>query len=137
MQTSHGSYGPPERLNRLQTTWTPGTDLRTHRTATTQKHTPSGAHRGSADPTGRPNRPCGAHSGASTWCSVIGPRGHPRGIWVLSRRLHKPINRRRGGVRRGGEHLKPFLTFASFSLSHSLLVEVKPHPTTSVCVWRI
>jgi hypothetical protein len=48
--TSHGSMGPPERLNRLKSTCTPGTDLRAHKTATSRKHTPSGAHLGSADP---------------------------------------------------------------------------------------
>jgi hypothetical protein len=48
--TSHGSMGPPEHLNRLKNMCTPGTDLRTHRTTTQRKHTPSGAHLGSADP---------------------------------------------------------------------------------------
>jgi hypothetical protein len=44
--TSHGSMGPPERLNRLKNTCTSGTDLRTHRTATWRKYTLSGAYRG-------------------------------------------------------------------------------------------
>jgi hypothetical protein len=48
--TSHVSMGPLECLNRLKNTCTPGTDLRTHRTATPRKHTPSGAHLGSTDP---------------------------------------------------------------------------------------
>jgi hypothetical protein len=48
--TSHGSMGPPERLNRLKNTCTPGTDLRAHRTSTSRKHTPSGAHLGSTNP---------------------------------------------------------------------------------------
>jgi hypothetical protein len=47
---SHGSMGPPYRLNRLKNTCTPGTDLRAHRTATPKKLTSSGAHLGSADP---------------------------------------------------------------------------------------
>jgi hypothetical protein len=42
--------GPPEYLNRLKRMCTPRTDLRTHRTATPRKHTPSGAYMGSADP---------------------------------------------------------------------------------------
>jgi hypothetical protein len=47
---SHGSMGPPERLNRLKNTCTPGTNLRAHTTATLRKHTPSGAHLGSVGP---------------------------------------------------------------------------------------
>jgi hypothetical protein len=41
--TSHGSMGPPERLNYLKSTCTPGTDLRAHMAATPRKHTHSGA----------------------------------------------------------------------------------------------
>jgi hypothetical protein len=37
-----------------------------------EKAHPDWAHRGSADPTGRPNWPCGCHSGASTWCFLVG-----------------------------------------------------------------
>jgi hypothetical protein len=48
--TSHGSMGPPERLNCLKNMCTPVTDLRAHRTTTLRKHTRSGAHLGSADP---------------------------------------------------------------------------------------
>jgi hypothetical protein len=48
--TSHGSMGPLEHLNHLKSTYTPGTDLRPHRTATLRKHAPSGATWGSADP---------------------------------------------------------------------------------------
>jgi hypothetical protein len=39
MWTSHGAMAPPEHLNRLKNTCTPGTDLRAHRTATPTKHT--------------------------------------------------------------------------------------------------
>jgi hypothetical protein len=38
MWTSHGSMGPPERLNHLKNTCTSRTDLRVHRTATQRKH---------------------------------------------------------------------------------------------------
>jgi hypothetical protein len=37
--TSHGSMGPPERINHLKSTCTPGIDLRAHMTATPGKHT--------------------------------------------------------------------------------------------------
>jgi hypothetical protein len=47
---SHGSYGPPERLNRLKYTCTPGTDLRTHHAATQRKHKLRRATYRSADP---------------------------------------------------------------------------------------
>jgi hypothetical protein len=49
--TLHGSMGPPEHLNRLKNNCTLGTDLRAHRTATSRKHTLSGAHLGSTEPT--------------------------------------------------------------------------------------
>jgi hypothetical protein len=81
--TSHGPMGPLECLNRLKNTCTPGTNLRARRTATQMIHTLSGAHRGSAHPTGRSNRPLALHSGASTWCLPIGPKGHSRGICLL------------------------------------------------------
>jgi hypothetical protein len=55
---------PPPNL------WTPRTALRTHLTATTRKHKGSGAHRGSANPWGRPNRPCGCQSPPSTLLTV-------------------------------------------------------------------
>jgi hypothetical protein len=92
--TSHGSMGPSERLNRLKNTCTQGSDLRTHKTATWRKHTPSGAHRGSADPTGRPNRPCGRHSGASMWWLLVGPSLHLGGVCIQSTPVLRPINRR-------------------------------------------
>jgi hypothetical protein len=40
--TSHGSMGPPERLNRLMSTCTLGTDLGAHKIATPRKHNPRG-----------------------------------------------------------------------------------------------
>jgi hypothetical protein len=43
------------QANRLKTKWAPGTDLRTHMAATTRKNSLRWAHKGSADPTGRPN----------------------------------------------------------------------------------
>jgi hypothetical protein len=47
---SHRSCGPPEHLNRLQHTCTPGTNLRTHQLAIVRKHRPRRATWGSADP---------------------------------------------------------------------------------------
>jgi hypothetical protein len=81
---------------RLKIKWTPGTYLRTHRIATLRKHAPSGAHRESADPTGRPNWPCGLHLGASTWWLLVGPSLHHGGVCSHSTLALKPINRRRG-----------------------------------------
>ena len=104
--TSHGSMGPQRHANHAKIGWTPGTDLRTHRTATRRKHTPSGAHRGSADPTGRPNRPCGRHPEASMWCFPIGPRRHSRGVCIHSSPVPGPINRRRGGSLMRHPHLQ-------------------------------
>jgi hypothetical protein len=94
--TSHGSMGPPERLNGLKSTCTPGTYLRAHRTSTSRNHTPSGAHLGSADPrigrtdlgTADPGLPLGAS---------IGPRGRSRGVSLLFAPVLRPINRRGGG----------------------------------------
>jgi hypothetical protein len=68
---------PPKKMCTL------GTDLRTHRTTTQRKHTLSGAHRGSADPTCRPNWPWALNSGAFTWCLPIGPKGYSGGVWLL------------------------------------------------------
>jgi hypothetical protein len=47
--TSHGSMGPPERLSRLKSTCTLGTDLRSHETATQIKNTLRGPTWGLAD----------------------------------------------------------------------------------------
>jgi hypothetical protein len=49
-RATHGSMGPLERLNRLQHTCTPGTNLRVHQLATQRKHKPRGPTWGSADP---------------------------------------------------------------------------------------
>jgi hypothetical protein len=49
-RTSHGSMGPPEHLNRLQHTCTPGTDLMAHQSTTQRRHMPRKAPWGSADP---------------------------------------------------------------------------------------
>jgi hypothetical protein len=94
---SHGSMGPPERLNRLKSTCTQRTNLTARRIATRRKHTSSGAHRGLADPTGRPNRPCGLYSRASTWWLLVGPSLHPGGVCSHSMPMLRPINRRGGG----------------------------------------
>jgi hypothetical protein len=56
-----------------------------------------GPTRGSADPTGRSNRPWLGLSCASTWWLSIGPKRHPRGVCLHSSSMHRPINRRRGG----------------------------------------
>ena len=104
--TSHGSMGPQRQANRAKIGWTPGTDLRTHMAATRRKHEPGGSTRGTADPTGRPNRPCGRHSGASTWWFPIGPRRLPRGVCLHSSPVHGPINRRRGGSLMRHPHLQ-------------------------------
>jgi hypothetical protein len=94
--TSHRSMGQPECLNHLKSMCTPGTDLRARRTATLRKHTPSGAHLGSADPD-QPNRPWVSSSRASTWCLSIGPRGSSWGVSLLFALLLRPVNRRGRG----------------------------------------
>jgi hypothetical protein len=95
--TSHGSMGPPYRLNHLKNTCSPRNKLRTHRTTTWRKHTRSGAHRGSANPVGRPNQPCGSHLGASMWWLQVGPSLHLGGVSLLLTPVLRPINRRGGG----------------------------------------
>jgi hypothetical protein len=81
--TSHGSIGPPKRLNHPMNTCTPGTDLRAHTTATSRKHTPSGPHLGSVDP--RIGRTALGEDGASITTGAghglvaKNPRGHGRG----------------------------------------------------------
>jgi hypothetical protein len=95
---SHGCYGPQMCPNCLQTAWTPGTKLRTHLIATTRKHKGSGAHRGSADPTGRPNRPCGRQYPPSTWWLLISSGTHSGVLGVSSRSCPTPINRSEEGL---------------------------------------
>jgi hypothetical protein len=48
----------------------------------------------------------------------------------------RPINKRGGGKNRI-THLKATSHLCLFLLCHSLLVEVKPHLTMGVCVWKI
>jgi hypothetical protein len=72
-----------------------GTDLRTHRTATTRKHRPRWAHKGSTDPIGQPNC-CVGSSWPSTWCCLVDPWVHSRGVGGASTSGSSPINRREG-----------------------------------------
>jgi hypothetical protein len=106
-------WAPPERLNCLKNMCTLGTVLRTHRTTTCRKHASSGAHRGSANPTGRSNRPCGAHSGASTWWLLFGPSLHPGSVCSHSTPVLRPINRRGDGSFLTNTPYYSSLTFAS------------------------
>jgi hypothetical protein len=99
--TSDGFYGPQMYPNRLQTAWTPGTTLRIHQVATTRKHKGSGAHRGSADPTGRPNRPCGRQSPPSMWWLLVGYWAHSKGVWGVLTKLPSPYKSKWKGVRIG------------------------------------
>jgi hypothetical protein len=110
---SHGSYGPQTCPNHLQTPWTPRTDLRTHLIATSQKHTVIGAHRGSADPTGRPNRPCGCQWAATMWCLLVGSSSILGVLTPFSRSCPEPINRCEG-VRIGHTLLLHILPLGSY-----------------------
>jgi hypothetical protein len=93
--TSHGLKAT-RHPNRLKTKWTPGTDPRTHRIATTRKHGRRWAHKGLADPTGQLNRPCVGSSWPSTWCCLVGSRVHSWGVGGASISCPRPINRREG-----------------------------------------
>jgi hypothetical protein len=95
--TSHRSMGPPERLNRLKSTCTPGTDLRAHKIATPEEAHLEGGPPGVGRPLDRPNRPWVGRSRASTWCLPIGPRGCSQGVSLLLTPVLRPINRRGGG----------------------------------------
>jgi hypothetical protein len=92
----HMDWRAHRNPNRLKTQWTPVTDLRIHRTATTWKHRSRWAHKGSADPTGWPNWQCVSSSWPSTWCWSVGPKVHSRGVGGASTSCSRPINRREG-----------------------------------------
>jgi hypothetical protein len=94
-------------------------------------------HVGVSRPWDRVNRPLVGWSRASTWCTPIGPRGHPRGVSLHLTLVPAPINRRGRGVRIRQHTWRQLLTLASFTPSHSFLVEVKPHPTRDMSVTRI
>jgi hypothetical protein len=96
-RASHVSHGPQTRPNRLQILWIPRTNLRAHLTATTWKHTTTGAHKGSADPTDRPNQPCGLQWAAATWCFLMTPWSNTTVPTPTSRSCPSTINRLGGG----------------------------------------
>jgi hypothetical protein len=97
----HMDWRAHEHPNHLKTMWTSGTDLRTHRTATTRKHRLRWAHRG------RSNRPCVDSSWHSTWCCLVCPGIHSRGVGGASTSCSRPMNRR------DGTHFLPNLPFNS------------------------
>jgi hypothetical protein len=86
----------PGQANRLKTRWTVGTELRTYKTATTKKHRPRWAHKGSTDPIGRPNQPCVGSSQPSTWCFLVDSWSIPGVFTPFSRSYPRPINRCEG-----------------------------------------
>jgi hypothetical protein len=76
-----------------------------------RKHKLRWAHKGSVDPIGRLNRPCGGSSGPSTWCFLVCPSLHPGGVCSHSTPVLRPINRRRGTSFFSNSLCNPSLTF--------------------------